>query len=411
MLGLNLCPGRKITFRGNKSTTMFGKMKSLALAAAAFAFISLPAFGQMTAIEGNVKGLDGKPLANATVQFTRTDIKGSYTVKTDKKGKYGHYGLPMGKYDIAIIVDGKMMDQTKGIPTKFAGPAEVDFDLLKDGAQAGAAEAPEPDRGLSASEKAANDKKNKEREAALAKNKELNESFTAGKTALDAKQWDAAIEAFTKASTIDDKQVAVWSGLADAYFGAAGAKPDQSAALYDKSFDAYRKAIAIKPDDAAYYNNFAIALAKAKKMDEAQTNLDKAAQLDPAGAGKYFFNMGALLVNSGQNDAAGDQFKKAIGADPNYADAQYQYGVYLASKAQTDPSGKVIALPGTIEALTKYVELKGQACSTATTTSAPPGCEQVAAAKEMASQLGGTISATYSNPAAQSKGSAAPKKK
>lgn len=388
---------------------MFGKMKSFSFAAIAFAFLSLPAFGQMTAIEGSVKGLDGKPLPNAVVQFTRTDIKGNYTVKTDKKGKYGHYGLPMGKYDISIMVDGKMMDQTKGVATKFAGPQEIDFDLAKDGAQQ--AEAPEADRSMSSSEKAANDKKNKEREAALAKNKELNDSFNAGKTALDAKQYDAAVEAFTKASTIDEKQVAVWSGLADAYFGAAGAKPAESAALYDKSFDAYRKAIALKPDDAAYYNNFAIALAKAKKLDEAQVNLDKAAQLDPAGAGKYFFNMGALLVNSGQNDAAGDQFKKAVTADPNYADAQYQYGVYLASKAQTDPSGKVIALPGTIEALTKYVELKGQACSSATATSAPPGCEQVAAAKEMAAQLGGTISATYSNPAAQPKGGTPAKKK
>ena len=34
------------------------------------------------------------------------------------------------------------------------------------------------------------------------------------------------------------------------------------------------------------------------------TNLDKAAQLDPPGAGKYFYNMGALLVNSAQNEAA-----------------------------------------------------------------------------------------------------------
>ena len=74
-------------------------------------------------------------------------------------------------------------------------------------------------------------------------------------------------------------------------------------------------------------------------------NLDKAAQLDPAGAGKYFYNLGALLVNGGQNEAAGEEFKKAIAADPNYADAQYQYGVYLASKAQTDPSGKSSPCP------------------------------------------------------------------
>jgi tetratricopeptide (TPR) repeat protein len=392
---------------------MSGKVKSLLFSAFAFLLLSLPAFGQMTSIEGSVKGLDGKPLAGATVKFDRTDIKGSYTVKTDKKGKYGHYGLPMGRYDISVVVDGKMMDQTKGIQSKFAGPQEVDFDLAKDGAQEAAASGPpDAERGMSKEEKAAFEKKNKDREAALAKNKELNDAFNAGKTALEAKQYDAAIEAFTKASTIDDKQVVVWSGLADAYVGAAGTKPAESAALYEKGFDAYKKAIELKPDDAAYYNNYAIALAKGKKLEEAKTNLDKAAQLDPAGAGKYFYNMGALLVNGGQNDAAGEQFKKAVTADPNYADAQYQYGVYLASKAQTDPSGKVIALPGTIEALQAYVSLKGAACASATATSAPPGCELVGAAKEMAAQLGGTLSTTYTNPnAPAAKGSADTKKK
>ena len=158
---------------------------------------------------------------------------------------------------------------------------------------------------------------------------------------------------------MDDKQVAVWSGLADAYVGAAGTKTGpEAAALYTRRFEPSRKSIELKPDDAAYYNNYALALAKDKKIDEAKANLDKAAQLDPPGAGKYFYNMGALLVNSGQSEAAGEEFKKAIDADPKYADAQYQYGVYLASKATTDATGKIKAAPGTIEALQKYLELK-----------------------------------------------------
>ena len=198
--------------------------------------------------------------------------------------------------------------------------------------------------------------------------------------------YDAAIEGFNKAAMIDDKQVAIWSGLADAYVGAAAAKTGADAsALYDKGFDAFRKAIELKPDDAAYYNNFALALAKDKKIDEAKTNLDKAAQLDPPGAGKYFYNMGALLVNSAQNEAAGEEFKKAIAADPNYADAQYQYGVYLASKATADASGKIIAAPGTIEALQKYLELK-------------PDGPFAPSAKELIAQLGGTVSTTFTNP-------------
>jgi len=184
----------------------------------------------------------------------------------------------------------------------------------------------------------------------------------------------------------------------------APTKGAEASAFYDKGFDAYKKAIELKPDDAAYYNNFAIALARDKKLDEAKVNLDKAAQLDPPGAGKYFYNMGALLVNGGQNEAAGEEFKKAITADPNYADAQYQYGMYLVSKATTDTTtGKFVAPPGTTEALQKYIDLKGAACASATATSAPAGCENVGAAKDMITQLGGTVSVNFQNPNSQTK--------
>ena len=57
-------------------------------------------------------------------------------------------------------------------------------------------------------------------------------------------------------------------------------------------------------------------------------------------------------------------------------------------------------MPGTVEALQKYIDLKGPACASATTTSAPAGCEMVGAAKGMIEQFGGTISTSYSNPAA-----------
>jgi len=366
-------------------------MKSLVLSGLAFLFLSLPAFAQTSSIEGVVKDPDGKPLAGAVINIDRTDIKGHYTVKTDKKGHYGHYGLPiLGKYDITVVVDGQVKDSMKGVPTSGM-PQTVDFNLKN--AQAAAAGAPpqEADRTMTKAQKEEFEKANKVREAALAKNKELNDAYQEGRTALDAKMYDAAIEGFNKAAVLDDKQIAIWSGLADAYVGAAAAKTGADAsALYDKGFDAFKKAIELKPDDAAYYNNYALALAKDKKIDEAKINLDKAAQLDPPGAGKYFYNMGALLVNSAQNEAAGEEFKKAIAADPTYADAQYQYGVFLASKATADASGKILAAPGTVEALQKYLELK-------------PDGPFAPSAKELIAQLGGTVSTTFTNPNAPKK--------
>ena len=377
------------------------QLKSLALSGLAVLFLSLPVFAQTTTIEGIVKDPDGKPLQGAVVKFDRTDIKGSYNVKTDKKGHFGHYGLPMGQFDVSVVVDGQVKDMVKGVRTRLGDTQTVNFDLkAAQAAAAAGAPAAEPERGMTKEQKAEFEKANKAREAQIAKNKELNDAYQAGRTALDAKKYDEAIEAFNKAVMMDDKQVAIWSGLADAYVASAAEKPTEAAALYEKGFDAFKKAIELKPDDAAYYNNFALALAKDKKIQEAKTNLDKAAQLDPPGAGKYFYNMGALLVNSAQNEAAGEEFKKAIDADPNYADAQYQYGVYLASKATADATGKIIAAPGTTEALSKYLELK-------------PDGPMAPSAKELIAQLGGSVSTTFKNPNAPKGGNTkdAPKKK
>jgi tetratricopeptide (TPR) repeat protein len=365
-------------------------LKSLALSGLAILFLSLPAFSQTSTIEGIVKDPDGKPLPNAVVTIHRTDIKGDYTLKTDKKGHYGHYGLPLGGvYDVTVTVDGQVKDFVKNVRTQGT-PTTEDFNLKS--AQALAAGAPPTDveRGMTKAQKEEYEKQTKAREAQLAKNKELNDIYQVGRTALDAKMYDEAIEALVKAAALDDMQVAIWSGLADAYVGAAGAKPAEASALYDKGFEAYQKAIALSStmdpkDQAAYYNNYALALAKDKKIDDAKTNLDKAAALDPMGAGKYFYNMGALLVNGSQSEAAGDEFKKSIAADPTYADAYYQYGLYLTSKATADAAGKIIAAPGTIESLQKYLELK-------------PDGPFAQSAKDLIAGLGGTVSTNYVNP-------------
>jgi len=368
------------------------RLKSLLFAAVAFLLISLPAFSQVTAVEGIVKDQDGKVVQGAIINFERTDIKGHYTVKTDKKGHYGHYGLPLGTYVITCTIDGQVRDTASNYRTSPGETKTLNFDLKQSAAQqqalaqaaASGTLTEDQARGMTKEQKEAFEKNAKAREAQLAKNKALNDAYTTGKNAIDAKQWDAAIESLNKASELDPKQGAVWTSLADAYVGKAQATPPEAAANYDKAFDAFKKAIEINPE-AGLYNNYALALAKDKKLDEASANLAHAAELDPPGAGKYYYNLGALLVNSGQNDAAVATFKKAVDADPAYADAQYQYGVALAAKATTDPTGKIIAPPGAVEALQKYLDLK-------------PDGVNAQSAKEMIAALGGTVSTTFQNP-------------
>ncbi len=109
---------------------MSSQLKSLIFPAFALLLASLPAFAQVTAVEGFVKDETGKPLQGAVVNFERTDIKGHYSVKTDKKGHFGHYGLPIGKYDVTVVVDGKVRDKTNGVQTHPGDPLVLPtFDL------------------------------------------------------------------------------------------------------------------------------------------------------------------------------------------------------------------------------------------------------------------------------------------
>jgi tetratricopeptide (TPR) repeat protein len=375
---------------------MIAALRKLAGLVTMAMLLAVASYPQTASLEGDVKGEDGQALRGALIKIERLDIKGNYKVKTDKKGHWFHAGLPLGTYKIILEVDGKDRDMVNGVRTRLGDPTPINFDLqaqkkrqeaLQRAAESGTL-TQEQAREMSPEQRAAMEKQVKERQAQLAKNKALNDAFNQGMEALKTKQYEAAVGAFQKAGELDPKQYVVWANLAEAYVGLGSTKTgaEQQAAL-DKSVESFTKALELKPDDAATHNNFALALAKGKKFDQAKEELAKAAQLDPPNAGKYFYNLGAVLVNTGQLEPAGDAFKKAIEADPNYADAQYQYGVYLISKAQTTADGKIIPPPGTREAFQKYLELR-------------PDGAFADAAKGMLSTLDTSVQTVYKNPSA-----------
>ncbi len=90
-------------------------------------------------------------------------------------------------------------------------------------------------------------------------------------------------------------------------------------------------------------------------------------------------------MNNGQTDPAGEAFKKAIEADPNYADAQYQYGIFLIGKAKLGDDGKYVPVAGTREAFEKYLALK-------------PDGPFAESAKGMLATLSGSVDTSYQNP-------------
>jgi tetratricopeptide (TPR) repeat protein len=374
------------------------KIRNLAFSAAGMALFALASFAQITGIEGVVKGTDGKIVQGAEVRIHRTDIKGDYKCKTDKHGHYIYNGLPIGKYDISVWVDGKQMDEQKGVPTSPGDPRVLDFDMKATQADTGNKQAlaqkametgqisDELARSLTKEQKEALQKQIDSQVNQRKKNSALNDAYNGGMTALEAKQYDQAIESFNKAGELDPAQLAVWSHLAEAYMGLAGTKtgPDHDAAV-TKALESYNKALTLKPDDASLHNNYGLALAKAGKFQEATAELEKSAQLEPANACKYYYNMGALYTNAGQVEPAIDTFKKGIAADPKCADAYYQMGVNLMAKVTTGPDGKMVPVAGTIEAFQTYLQLK-------------PDGSYAESAKEMLATLGSTVDSSYKNP-------------
>ena len=374
------------------------KFRNLALATAGLLVLAFTSLAQVTAIEGDVKGTDGAPLKDAQVQIVRTDIKGNYKTKTDKKGHYIYTGLPMGTYNVTLLVDGKEADHVNGVKTAPGDPIREDFNLKQTAMSSAAKQAEaqkametgqiskELEKSLSPEQKAALEKQIKDQAERMKKNQALNQAYNDGIAAESAKQWDQAIDNLSKASEMDPTQLAVWSHLASSYQGLAATK---TGADFDsnmqKALDAYTKALAIKPDDPGIHNNYALALAKDKKFPEAQAELQKAAQLDPTNGGKYYFNLGALLVNANQYEPAGEAFKKAIELTPTYADAYYQYGVCLSAKMTTGADGKVSAPPEMAQAFQKYLEL------------APDG-PNAQGAKDMLAALGAGVQTQYQNP-------------
>lgn len=362
-----------------------------------FFLASATGWAQLCTVFGKVIGPDGGPYKGAVIKFVRTDGNGTYTgtVKTDKNGHFSHGGLPKGKFKVSLIVDGKEVDSLGNVESEFATAHEANFNMqalaqknaaLKQAAQTGQF-TKEQKKELSGDERSALEAQLKEQQKIAAKNKALSDAFAAGRTALDAKQYDEAITQLGKAADMAPNQAPVWVYLAEAYvqMGESKTGDDRQAAMA-KGSDNFQKAIAIKPDDAGVHRKYAQALSTMNKPSDAQAEWEKAAALDPAGAAKDYFNIGAMMTNAGQADAAGAAFKKAIDLDPQLADAQFQYAIYLSSKMPPPgPDGKVIAPPGMKDALDKYLQLQ-------------PNGPNAEAAKSLLAMIGSSVQTTYQNP-------------
>jgi tetratricopeptide (TPR) repeat protein len=407
-------PRSHISINNQLSTTRIdlsweAKMKTglflLALAAVVAALCVPPVFAQATAsVKGVCKDVQGNPIAGAVVDWYNAETGRKYDIKTNSKGEYFSLGIAPGKYKVTLLKDGQQLYNFTNVPVQLQDDANVlDFDLKKEQATQAQGQGISPEelkRRQEAAEKAA-----KETNTIKA----LNEKLAAARADMQpaTANYDEAIALMTEATQVDPSRDLVWATLGDAYRYSAPKQSDpaEKSKRFEQALDAYQKALQAKQAAldkgekdpkanqilAGYYNNLADAQGKAGRVDDAVKSYAQAAQLDPAGAASYYYNTGAVLTNAGRIDDALSAFDKSIAADPNKAESYYQKGVNLIGKATTDPkTGKVIPVPGTEEALNKYLELQ-------------PNGQFAEGAKGMLQYIGSTIETSFGKPKTKKK--------
>jgi tetratricopeptide (TPR) repeat protein len=345
------------------------------------AALAVPVWGQVGALYGKVTGEDGKPLANANIIMVNNDSGRQYTMKTDKKGDFVAVNVPIGMYHVTITLDGKVVYEAPG--KNVRAETDLKIDLAKERAAAKEQQlqslTPEQRKKIAEEQQAAE----KER----ANLGSMNQLLAQAKASSDAGDFVSAANTIKQAIQVDPGKDLLWSRLGEAYLSAGGkaataGNRDAAADDYKEAAEAYRKAISLKPSEAIYHNNLGQAIGKQGKSEDAAAEYTTAAQLDPANAGMYYFNLGAVLTNGGRIAEANTAFDKAIAADPARSEAYYWKGVNLLGKASTDKSGKMVAPPGTADALKKYLELE-------------PSGRYASAAKELLGTIGEKVDTTY----------------
>ena len=380
---------------------MKNKLISL-LAVACFALVGTVSLHAqaMAKVAGKAIDQQGQPITGAQVQMVSEDTGQKMTTKTDKNGNFFQIGVNPGKYKMTLMKDGQQLYFFDHVPVHLNpddSPTEVDFDLKKEAEGKG--------NGTNNAAAAAALQQRQAEQQRQQKIASLQALVTQSATQEQAGQWDQAIQTLAQATTQAPTIPFLWARLGVAEYGAGDAMQKSgdkagAAGHYQKSVEDYTKALDLKPTDpkdlSTIHNNLGQAYIKSGKPDEAVKEYTLAAQASPANAALSYFNLGAILTNQAtvetnpqtktkDIDAANEAFDKAIQADPNYADAWYQKGINLLSKATYDKSGNIVPAPGTAEAFQKYLQV------------APTGAH-AEEAKSMITSLGQKVETSYKKP-------------
>jgi tetratricopeptide (TPR) repeat protein len=336
-------------------------------------------------VKGVCKDDQGNPIVNAIVTWHNDDNGRTYKLKTNKKGEYFSLGIEPGSYTVTLTdKDGKQLFNKN---KEQVDVDEHDFDIDIKAQKQQQIQDTAKQTGLTPEQIQQKLAEEKKAEAYNANIKQVNEKLSAATAALQAQppDYNSAIASLSEATQMAPNEDLVWFRLGSAYLESTKTvtDPAEKSKRDTEAYNDLKKAVDMKknaqppqgappknPEQiaadnaklAAYYGNLGAAAARVGKTDEAVDSYKQAAQVDPAHAGNYYFNLGIVLHNTAKDadtrKQAMDAFDKAIAADPTRADAYYLKGTDGIALATADSSGKMSAPPGTVEAFQKYLELQ-----------------------------------------------------
>ena len=314
---------------------MIGKYFFGALAVAILLmFASISAVAQVGELRGTVmmKQADGQkvPLADAQIDVFRTDIKGEYKTKTNKKGEWVFAGIPfVGTYVVAAshptaspnFVPGVKAGRGVGVEIEVTpgNGKRLTFDEIKNAGGASAAPANPSESAKSGGGESDADKA--KREEMLKKNKEIEESnkkitaaneviartFKAGNEALAAataaskasngeqaiQKYGEAVTQFDEGLAADAEQPAILTNKAVALKGRGVEK--YNSAIRSKTLDDAGKTAALESAKADF-KAAADASTKAVALIKAQT-----VPTDPAELARFNGNKYAAMLTQAES--------------------------------------------------------------------------------------------------------------
>ena len=334
------------------------------------AMLAATALAQGTGrLNGEILDQNGKPFADQTVTIKLPDTGQTYTVKTDKNGKFVQLGMRTGIYVITLV----SVNYSEKFQVTDGQENNYKLDLKQ----------------LAAATAAAHPEEAKKKEETEDKFKMMKQHFDAGVAALGAAndlrtqlktaaadqkaslQAQRTTDCTTAASEFSqavqntgDKEVNNRAMI----LGNLGSA-NECAGKYQDAADAFQKAIDTKPV-AGYYIGLATNLANvgaastdpkdgAAKFTDASAACDKVTALDPASGATCWKNLGIVLSNKGRMKEAITPLQKASQADPKDQITWYMLGSALTATIDTKQEGEkmtYIIAPGTAEAYQKCID-------------------------------------------------------